>query len=249
MGKRFATECNRMQPIPGLRRGFCHAVRAELVVITYTTFYFNCRRCYHALNMEEETRSRIDRYLRENAGIIRTADFQRAGIHNKYISTLIDEGRIVRVKPGLYIASDMQTAAGYFEVQIAIPTAVVCLGSALTFYDLSTYEPPSVHVAVPRGDRIRPPEFPPIKRFTFGELRYNLGIVQEKLEGRTFRIYDREKTICDVIRFRRTLGQNVVNEAIRTYLRGRDISVDRLLKYARQLNEEGPVQTHLRISA
>jgi len=61
--------------------------------------------------MEEETRSRIDRYLRENAGIIRTADFQRAGIHNKYISTLIDEGRIVRVKPGLYIAQNMQTAA------------------------------------------------------------------------------------------------------------------------------------------
>jgi len=170
-------------------------------------------------------------------------------MHNKYISTLIDEGRIVRVKPGLYIAKDMQTAAGYFEVQIAIPTAVVCLGSALTFYDLSTYEPPSVHVAVPRGNRIRPPEFPPIKRFTFGELRYNLGIGQEKLEGRTFRIYDREKTICDVIRFRRTLGQDVVNEAIRTYLTGRDISIDRLLKYARELNEEGPVQTHLRISA
>lgn len=96
---------------------------------------------------------------------------------------------------------------------------------------------------------IRPPEFPPIKRFTYGELRYNLGVVQEELEGRTFKIYDREKTICDVIRFRRTLGQDVVNEAIRNYLTGQNTNVDRLLKYARELNEEGPVQTHLRISA
>jgi predicted transcriptional regulator of viral defense system len=142
----------------------------------------------------------------------------------------------------------MPTAAGYFEVQIAIPTAVVCLGSALTFYDLSTYEPPSVHVAVPRGNRIRPPEFPPVKRFIFGELRYNLGIVQEKLEGRTFRIYDREKTICDVIRFRRTIGQDVVNESLRNYFTGPTTKVDRILKYARGMNEEGPVQTRLRIS-
>lgn len=199
--------------------------------------------------MESETRGRIDRYLMENAGVIQTADFQRAGLHNKYISALIDEGRLVRVKPGLYIASDMQTASGYFEIQLAIPAAVICLGSALTFYDLSTYEPPSVHVAVPRGNRIRPPEFPPIKRFTYGARRYNLGVVQEELEGKTFKIYDREKTICDVIRFRRTLGQDVVNEAIRNYLTGRNTNVAGLLKHARELNEEGPVQIHLRISA
>ncbi len=199
--------------------------------------------------MEEETRHRIYRYLVENAGIIRTADFQRAGLHNKYISALVDDRRIVRVKPGLYITSEMQTAAGYFEVQIAIPAAVICLGSALAFYDLSTFEPPSVHVAVPRGNRISPPDFPPIKRFTYGAQRYSLGILHDELEGKTFKIYDREKTICDVIRFRRTLGQDVVNEALRNYLTGRNTNVDRLLKYARELHEEGPVQTHLRMSA
>lgn len=199
--------------------------------------------------MEEETRHRIDRYLVENAGIIRTADFQRAGLHNTYISALVDEGKIVRVKPGLYITPNMQTASGYFEVQIAIPAAIICLGSALAFYDLSTYEPPSVHVAVPRGNRIRPPDFPPVRRFTYGAQRYRLGILHEELEGKTFKIYDREKTICDVIRFRRTLGQDVVNETLRNYLAGRNTNVDRLLKYARELNEEGPVQTHLRMSA
>jgi predicted transcriptional regulator of viral defense system len=199
--------------------------------------------------MENETRYRIDRYLVENAGIIQTADFQRAGLHNKYISALVDEGRIVRVKPGLYIASEKQTASGYFEVQIAIPAAVVCLGSALVFYDLSTYEPPSVHVAVPRGNRTRAPDFPPVKRFTYGARRYDLGVVHEELEGKTFKIYDREKTICDVIRFRRTLGQDVVNETLRDYIGGQNANVDRLLKYARELNEEGPVQMHLRMSA
>ena len=54
--------------------------------------------------------------------------------------------------------------------------------------------------------------------------------------------------MCDVIRFRRTLGQDVVNESLRTYLSGAAVNVDLLLQYARVLREEGPVLTHLRLS-
>ncbi len=199
--------------------------------------------------MENATRRRIDAYLETHAGIIRTADFQRAGLHNSYISALLNEGSIVRVKPGLYIASETQTASGYFEIQLALPGAVICLGSALAHYDLSTYEPPSIQVALPRGNRTRVPEFPPVRRFFFGERRHSLGVATETIDGQTFKVYDREKTMCDVIRFRRTLGQDVVNEALRNYLTAAVVNVDLLLRYARILQEEGPVRTHLRISA
>ena len=198
--------------------------------------------------MEETTRRRIESYLDTHDGIIRTVDFQRAGLHNSYISTLKHEGRIVRIKPGLYISADAQTASGFFEAQRALPSAVICLGSALAYYELSTYEPPVIHVALPRGNRTRGPEFPPVRRFSFGGPRYGLGVVTDTIDGRSFTIYDREKTMCDVIRFRRTLGQDVVNESLRTYLSGAAVNVDLLLQYARVLREEGPVLTHLRLS-
>ncbi|MFW5807274.1 MAG: hypothetical protein ACOCWU_06360, partial [Spirochaetota bacterium] len=50
----------------------------------------------------------------------------------------------------------------------------------------------------------------------------------------------REKTICGCVRFRRTLGRDVVNEAIRNYLQGPDTNVDRVMEYSRVLREEGP---------
>ena len=193
------------------------------------------------------TRQRTEQYLEAHAGVIRTSEFQQAGLHNSYLTTLTDEGRIVRIKPGLYIAYESQTASGFFEVQLALPSAVVCLASALAHYDLTTYEPPSVQVAIRRGDRTKPPIFPSTRQFSFGGIRHELGVVGVEVEGRAIRIYDREKTICDCVRFRRTLGQDVVNEAIRNYLQESDTNVDRVMEYSHVSREEGPVRTHLGI--
>ena len=199
--------------------------------------------------MEPRTHRRIEDYLDDHAGIIRTQEFQRAGLHNAFLATLVEEGRVVRLKPGLYLATESQTASGFFEVQLALPHAVVCLASALAHYELSTYEPPDIQVAIPRGDRTKPPDFPPSRRFSFADDRYSLGIEMESIDGREVRIYDREKSICDAIRFRRTLGQDVVNEAVRSYLGRPQKDIDKVIEYSRALRQEGPVRDYLRISA
>ncbi len=197
--------------------------------------------------MDQATRERISEYLATHGGVIRTKDFQRAGFHNLYLSELTEEGRLVRLKAGLYITAEAQTVSGFYEIQVALPSAVLCLASALTHYDLTTYEPSAIHVAIPRDERVLPPEFPPIRRFSFGKTRYNLGIVDERIEGHDIRMYDREKTICDAVRYRRVLGQDVINEAVRKYLQSEGRDVDRLIEYSRVLRVEGPVKMHLRL--
>ena len=90
--------------------------------------------------MEKQTKKRIDEYLKTHGGVIRTSDFQKAGFHNSYLSVLTEEGFLVRLKAGLYIAAETQTVSGFYEIQLALPNAVICLASALTFYEMSTYE-------------------------------------------------------------------------------------------------------------
>lgn len=197
--------------------------------------------------MDEATRERISEYVTTHDGVIRTKDFQQAGFHNLYLSELTEEGSLVRLKAGLYITAEAQTTSGFYEIQLALPTAVICLASALMHYDLTTYEPSAIHVAVPRDERVLPPEFPPIRRFSFGKTRYNLGIVNDQIEGHDIRVYDREKTICDAIRYRRVLGQDVINEAVRNYIKTEGRNVDRLIEYSRILRVEGPVKMHLRL--
>jgi predicted transcriptional regulator of viral defense system len=197
--------------------------------------------------MEKETKERINEYLKTQGGVIRTSDFQKAGFHNSYLSDLTKEGYLVRLKAGLYIAAETQTVSGFYEIQLALPNAVICLASALSFYEMSTYEPSSVHIALPRNERILPPDFPPVRRFSFGNARYELGVKREQIEGHSIQIYDREKTICDVISYRRVLGQDITNEAVRNYLSTPGSNLDLLLEYSRLLRVEGPVEQHLRL--
>ena len=124
--------------------------------------------------MNDNTRARIEEYLNEHYGVIRTGEFQRAGLHNAYLSTLVEDGRIVRLNTGLYIASEAQSVTGMFEAQLALPNCVICLGSALAYYELSTFEPPAIHVAVPRDDKTKAPEYPTIL-FRTGAIRARRG--------------------------------------------------------------------------
>ncbi|MDF1568614.1 MAG: type IV toxin-antitoxin system AbiEi family antitoxin domain-containing protein [Spirochaetaceae bacterium] len=197
--------------------------------------------------MDQKTRDRIKEYLASQDGVIRTSDFQKAGLHNAYLTVLVEEDVLVRLKSGLYLKAEDQTVSGFYEIQMALPSAVICLASALAFHELSSYEPPSVHIVIPRDDRTLPPEFPPVRKFSFGSIRYPLGITKVDVERKKISMYDREKTICDSIRYRRVLGQDIVNEAVRKYLDGRETNIDKLIEYSRALKSEGPVQTHLKL--
>jgi predicted transcriptional regulator of viral defense system len=192
--------------------------------------------------MNDAIRSRILSLLDDHGGFIRTADLTEAGIHNVYLAELVDEGTLVRIKNGLYIETEGETVSGFYETQLALPRSVICLSSALSYYNLSTFEPAKVHVAVPRDDRTLRPEFPPVRLFSFSGARYETGIIQEPIEGHMVRIYDREKTICDVIRFRRTLGETIAYESLRTYVAGTEKNLDRLLEYAGKLRMRRSVE-------
>ncbi len=57
-------------------------------------------------------------------------------------------------------------------------------------------DPPEIHIAIRREQRIKLPEYPPIKLCYFSGEFYKTGITTTELEsGETVQIYDREKTI------------------------------------------------------
>lgn len=112
-------------------------------------------------------------------------------------------------------------------------------------HGIGTWEPPEAQLAIRRYSRIALPEIPPIKLFSFSGVRFELGIVEHSTPAGSIRVYDREKTICDVIRFRNSLGFDVAMEALRVYLRGRGSDIQKLLEYAKLLRMEGPIRGYL----
>lgn len=196
--------------------------------------------------MNDTIRERLLALLEDRGGAIRTAEVIEAGFHNTYLNELTEDGSLTRIKNGLYILPESETVSGFYEIQLALPGSVICLGSALSFYDLTTYEPAEVHVAIKRDDRTSPPDFPPVRLYSFSGARYELGVSETEIEGRSIRIYDREKCICDALRFRNTLGESVAYECARNYVTSENRDLDRLLDYAGRLRMRRSVETILR---
>ena len=63
--------------------------------------------------------------------------------------------------------------------------------------------------------------------------------------GDTFRIFDIEKTVADVIYCRNKIGIEEASEVLRNYLKGKDRAIDRLYTYAKMLRCEAIVRTYL----
>lgn len=163
-------------------------------------------------------------------------ELRAEGFQTREISALVDQGQIERIKPGFYRLAEYGASGEYpglVEVCRAMPVGVICLLSALDFHGLTTFNPSEVHVAIPHG--AKPPRlfYPPVRAYFFRERFYRPGIVSVRVPAGEIRIYTKEKSICDMFRYRRKLGENIAIEALKQYLKQKDANTTRLMNYAK----------------
>ena len=196
---------------------------------------FFCQWITLAEKMTQNKNKKITEYIKSSGGYARMKELRTAGFQTREISALVTRGHIERVKTGFYRLAEYEAKgehAGLVEACRAIPGGIICLLSALDFYGLTTFNPSEVYVAIPH--EAKPPRlfYPPIKPFFFRERFYTLGIESVRIPAGEIKIYGKEKTICDMFRYRRKLGEDLALEALKQYLKLKDANTARLLEYA-----------------
>ena len=162
-------------------------------------------------------------------------ELKAASVHTRDVQRLIAEGLIEKIKPGLYKLVDLPETDGvpvsFVDICRAIPPAIICLLSALDYYDLTTFVPSQVYVAVPNS--FKPPkiEYPPVTLFYFRARVYDLGIQTIETSSGVVQIYNREKIICDVFRYRNKPGEDIAIEGLRNYLNSKGAKFYFLLNF------------------
>ncbi len=198
--------------------------------------------------MKKTIYDEIIEIFHNQSGYARTRDIKEKGLHHVYLKELQEEGIIIKVKHGLYSLSDNSQFDTLAEAQLSITDGILCLGTALAYYNLTTWDPSEIHIAIPKGRKITLPDYPPIKLYYFSGLFYETGIVKEKLEtDHIIQIYDKEKTICDVIRYRNKIGIDIMNEALNEYIRSKDKNLNKLNGYARKLRISSVLNKYLEV--
>lgn len=185
--------------------------------------------------------------LLQRRGMMRLREFGEAGITATTVSRLERDGAIVRLARGLYQLADADLDQQHTLAEVAklIPKGVVCLTSALAFHGLTDQLPARVWVALDRKHWRPRIAYPPVRivRFPAGPLA--AGVERHRIEGIPVSIFGVAKTVADLFRYRRTVGEAVVVEALRETLRQRKATPADIARFAEQAGVWKTMQPYL----
>ena len=164
----------------------------------------------------------------------RQRDAAEVGIHSRALRRLVGDGSVERVARGLYRVAAAEPTEHYTRAAVCarVPSAVVCLLTALSVHELGTQLPRDVWIAIPHKARTPRLHGLPVRvvRFSGAALRY--GVVNVTFEGVPARITSPARTVVDCFRFRRLVGKDVALEALRDALHDRRATVGEILRAA-----------------
>jgi predicted transcriptional regulator of viral defense system len=155
-------------------------------------------------------------------------------VHSRIIAKAISDGIITKIKPGLYKLVDFpwDELSSFEDICLANKSAVLCLLSASEYFGLTTYTPPIVSIALPHNSTNFKLDYPPVKVYYFSENQYKIGLDEIKTERGTIKIYNQEKTIVDLFRYKNKLGEDVFIESLKNYLNQSSRDINKLTEYS-----------------
>jgi len=185
----------------------------------------------------------------KTGSVITFSDLKRLGLSAYNISLMVREGTLERIRRGLYrIPGKVDEMSEVLEVSRLVPQGILCLLSALSWHELTTHIPKEYYVAIPNKAR-KPalPEYPPIQVFYFTSCRYSIGQTTINVRGVPVRVYDKEKTICDLVYYRNRIGQDIVREALDKYISSKDRNIQKLMRYSEKLRVSAIMKKYLEV--
>ena len=180
-------------------------------------------------------------------GYLSTKDVVKNGIPRIYLSILVKEGIIERVSRGLYIKKN-DVYDEMMIIQNRSRYAIISNMSALYLYGIIDRIPIRYDVTVPSGYKGSLQNYANVNLFYIKKELHSIGLTEIMSDdGNSIRVYDLERTICDVIKNKNNLDIELVNKAIRDYYYNKDKDVIKLYDYARKLNVYNKVRNYFEV--
>lgn len=153
-------------------------------------------------------------------------------------------GDLIKIRNGIYATRDI-LANGMIDIETLIPGGVLCLYSAWHYYGMTTLIPDSFYVAVASKRKVRLPEPIDITLVYQKDELLEIGRTTANIDGIEVLIYNRERCLCDAIKYRNKIGIDVMAEILNSYLSHPDKNLGKLSEYAKQLRVYKILSTYL----
>jgi predicted transcriptional regulator of viral defense system len=185
--------------------------------------------------------------LLKQKGMARLYELSKAGVTATTVSRMERAGEIVRLARGLYQLPDapLDVQQSLAEAARMVPNGVICLASALAFHGLTDQMPPKVWIAIGRKDWRPRVTYPPIRIARFSEEHLGRSVERHQIAGTTVPVFGVAKTLADLFRYRRTVGDVLAIEGLRQALRRRKAAPAQIAREAEAAGVWATVEPYL----
>jgi predicted transcriptional regulator of viral defense system len=190
---------------------------------------------------------KLERLIEDRDGLILTKEVVAAGVPRQYLNIFVRENRLERVAHGVYLTPDTFDDEMY-RLQARNQRTIFSHETALYLHDLTDRDPIEWSVTVPYGYNATHLRAEGVKVYAVKKALHQMGVMELKtIYGRPIKAYNKERTICDIIRNRSNMDIAILNEAIRRYLDTKDKNIPLLLRYAEKLDVLNVVRKYVEI--
>lgn len=179
----------------------------------------------------------VKEIFKRYGGIMRRAELYQEKIYYADIAYLIQEGVVEKVRHGYYQWIDSDNLSEVVTITRLFPDGILCMDTALLHYGYSDRTPAEWHIAVDKfSNRTRfKIDYPFVKPYYVAPEILELGLCEQEIDGNKVRMYDKERVICDCLRYRNKMDKEIFNKAIQGYVSDTSKSIPKLMEYSAPL--------------
>lgn len=194
------------------------------------------------------TNQEVIKKVVKQKGYVTSKILKEKNIPSWYLTNMVNKGLLRRIERGVYV-DENGVYDEYFVFQYLYSKVIYSFSNALYLHGLTEHIPTQLEVTVYQG----------YNTHRFGK-NINVHYVKKDVHllgvvdvtspyGNPIRVYDKERTLCDLVRSKKVIESEVFKIAFQNYFRQSEKAVQKLMKYAAKLGVESEMFTLIEVLA
>ena len=153
--------------------------------------------------------------------IMTTAQLNLEKLYYRDIQQMLKKGMIEKVKRGYYHWIEDNDCKEVVIINKLIQNAILCMETALFYYSYSDRNPAEWHIAIDKNaSRQRTKiDYPFVRAYRIESDLLLIGETKGEIDFTPVRIYDRDRTMCDVLKNMNKMDREIFNKSIQGYVK------------------------------
>ncbi|MBS6715112.1 MAG: type IV toxin-antitoxin system AbiEi family antitoxin domain-containing protein [Dialister sp.] len=183
----------------------------------------------------------------DDSGILLTKNAIEAGISKHALYNFIRNNGFEKAAHGVYASPETWEDENYI-LSLRCPQGVLSHDEALYYHGLTDREPLQKTITIYTGYGTSRMVADGIKVFTVKKELLDIGkeIVKTSY-GHDIPLYNRERTICDLIRSKNRFEIQDFQTALKTYIMGKNKNLNRLMEYAKLFHVDKKIREYMEV--